>query len=269
MSLIKREGQKESNSNDTFYQSNFLHSMGNNFATNQPTNDETSHMLGNGHSKDSHFHEVISDEEVLDYLDKDTTDYVNNYTRIKEEELEESLKESTALNRSIGTKKYSKNSSTYKTEGSGKNYVNRERNSVNKENRAISHTSKSHSATSGNKNNTEERFISPSDKHGPESDRGKELLTITVEIGNGQRENIIIFENDDAQNVSDTFWNKHNINDELKEIFTNQIAENIIQVKEEIALEQAEGKFASAPHIDNYRNISPPSIEQPAFSDMK
>lgn len=35
--------------------------------------------------------------------------------------------------------------------------------------------------------------------------RGKELLTITVEIGNGQKENIVIFENDDAESISNAF----------------------------------------------------------------
>ena len=48
-------------------------------------------------------------------------------------------------------------------------------------------------------------------------DRGKEMLTITVEIGNGQRENIIIFENDTAERVAEDFCQQYvNINSELK-----------------------------------------------------
>lgn len=54
--------------------------------------------------------------------------------------------------------------------------------------------------------NLNDRYTNSSGKT-PEKayDRGKELLTITVEIGNGQKENIIIFENDDAQQISDEF----------------------------------------------------------------
>lgn len=36
-------------------------------------------------------------------------------------------------------------------------------------------------------------------------DRGKELLTITVEISSGQKENVIIFENDDGYEISEAF----------------------------------------------------------------
>ena len=65
--------------------------------------------------------------------------------------------------------------------------------------------------------------------------RGKELLTITVEIGNGQRENILIYENDTAESVAEDFCKKYvNISKELKEVFTQQIDENIRQVKSEM-----------------------------------
>ena len=59
-------------------------------------------------------------------------------------------------------------------------------------------------------------------------DRGKELLTITVEIGDGQRENILIYENDTASFVAEEFCAKYvNISDDLKEAFTQQIDENM------------------------------------------
>ena len=68
-----------------------------------------------------------------------------------------------------------------------------------------------------------------------EFDRGNEMLTITVEIGNGQQENIIIYENDTAERVAEEFCSRYeNINAELKELFTNQIEENIREVKAEI-----------------------------------
>jgi len=50
--------------------------------------------------------------------------------------------------------------------------------------------------------------------------RGNELLTITVEIGNGQRENIVIFENDTANDVAEEFCKKYFLGPELKEVFT-------------------------------------------------
>jgi hypothetical protein len=53
--------------------------------------------------------------------------------------------------------------------------------------------------------NLNDRYSSPSNRTTSKNSRGKELLTITVEIGNGQKENIVIYENDDAQQISDEF----------------------------------------------------------------
>lgn len=61
-----------------------------------------------------------------------------------------------------------------------------------------------------------------------------ELLTITVEIGNGEKENIVIRDNDTPEEVAHRFWQKYELNDELKTIFTEQIAQNIEQVKREL-----------------------------------
>lgn len=191
---------------------------------------------------------------------------LNADKKINEEEIEESLEELGLRKRSTGKSKQSKGSSIQFSTGS---IPNLQKSSVNKENNAVEHLPSDSEHSSKNEiPKFDERFSSPSDKIASDPIRGKELLTITVEIGNGQRENIIIFENDDAEQVSEVFCKKHNIKDELKEIFTNQIADNIIQVKEEIAMEQGEDKFASAPHVDNYREISPPSIEQPVFNDI-
>ena len=115
--------------------------------------------------------------------------------------------------------------------------------------------------------NLNDRYSSPSNLTTSKNSRGKELLTITVEIGNGQKENIVIYENDDAQQISDEFWARHGINDELKVIFTNQIAENIVQVKEEIANEQESEQPEN--EFNHYQDISPPSMEQPLFSDSQ
>ena len=150
-----------------------------------------------------------------------------------------------------------------------KNHHQRKSKIINKENKAVSSESIDRSLVSNNKEDEGDYYTSPSLKAPLESGRGKELLTITVEIGNGQKENIIIFENDDAQQISDEFCNKHGINDELKTIFTNQISENIAQVKEEIANEKSEDKFANTTNLDHFQNLSPPSIEYHAFSDTK
>ena len=65
------------------------------------------------------------------------------------------------------------------------------------------------------------------------------------------------------------FVNKHNISDDLKVIFTNQIIENIAQVKEEIALEQIEGKYTGPSQIKGFDQDSPNSIERPVFSEVE
>lgn len=53
-----------------------------------------------------------------------------------------------------------------------------------------------------------------------EQDRGKELLTITVEIGNGEWENIVIFEKDTAHAVAEEFCHRYFLGPELKAEFT-------------------------------------------------
>lgn len=56
------------------------------------------------------------------------------------------------------------------------------------------------------------------------SQRGKELLTITVEIGNGQKENLVIFENDSAEKVAEEFCQKYtNLDENMKAAFVEQI----------------------------------------------
>ena len=113
-----------------------------------------------------------------------------------------------------------------------------------------------------------DRYTSPEARSHSGQNRGSELLTITVEIGNGQKENIVIYENDDAQQISDAFCEKHNINEDLKVVFTNQITENIIQVKREIANETAYANKQEENKSESCSQISPPSIEQPLFSDV-
>lgn len=62
----------------------------------------------------------------------------------------------------------------------------------------------------------------------------QELLTITVEIGNGEKENIVVLTTDTPEDVADRFWGKYDMTDELRDIFVEQIAHNIEHVKREI-----------------------------------
>jgi hypothetical protein len=235
--MNRMEVPQDYNSNDSFYQDKLLQSIGINGSINRlPL--------------------------------EDTKNYIISSRKIDEEDIEESLEGLTGKKKYIGAKKKSKTNSELLTDNSNsKTYSNFEKVVGNKENKAFSYASHSSSRHSS-QNHDYEAYQSPYDRYNNLLERGKEMLTITVEIGNGQKENIIIYENDDAQYISDSFWKKHNINDELKIIFTNQIAENINQVKEEIANELAESKFASAPHLDNYRDISPSSIENLTFSEV-
>ena len=46
----------------------------------------------------------------------------------------------------------------------------------------------------------------------------KELLTITVEIGDGSSENILIMEGDDPFELANNFALKHGIGDQLRDL---------------------------------------------------
>jgi hypothetical protein len=87
-----------------------------------------------------------------------------------------------------------------------------------------------------------------------------ELLTITVEVGNGEKENIVIMENDTPELVADRFCKKYQLNDELREIFVEQIAQNIEQVKQEISSEKQsfDGDYRQAQVSTAIDNNTPP-----------
>ena len=53
--------------------------------------------------------------------------------------------------------------------------------------------------------NLKDKYLNWIDRKMPQLNKDKELLTITVEIGNGKREEIVIRENDNVQEVSDQF----------------------------------------------------------------
>jgi hypothetical protein len=57
-----------------------------------------------------------------------------------------------------------------------------------------------------------------------------ELLTITIDIGGGQQENIEVFEGDDPYELARQFAEKHGLNVQLTELLASQIQSNIEQV---------------------------------------
>ena len=61
----------------------------------------------------------------------------------------------------------------------------------------------------------------------------KELLTITIEIGNGQNENIHINEGDSPHALASEFAKRHGINEQLTELLAEQIRLNIEQLASE------------------------------------
>ena len=69
----------------------------------------------------------------------------------------------------------------------------------------------------------------------------KEILTLTIEIGEGQNDNILIHEGDNPQELADAFANKHNIGLQLKELLAEQIRQNIQQVQLENLEKQING----------------------------
>lgn len=267
--MNRMEVPQDYNTNDSFCQYKLLQSIGMNNTNADTTQDNTLNTHNFNKTREAYLSDPTLDEEVFDYLGNATKNYIISDRKINEEEIEESLEEVTNKQRSTESNKFSKKSSIINSESSNlKNRHQRKSNIFDKENKALTHPSLDQSMASSKKEDAD-RYTSPSLKAPIESTRDKELLTITVEIGNGQKDNIIIYENDEAQHISDEFWKKHNINDELKAIFTNLIAENIKQVKEEIANEKSEDKLADTTNIDNYQNLSPPSIDYPALSESK
>lgn len=76
--------------------------------------------------------------------------------------------------------------------------------------------------------------------------RGRELLTLTVDLGEEGRENILIFENDHPEHIAQNFCLKHNIDEKLKEMLISHISANMEQVRSEIIAEQRGGSIRSA-----------------------
>lgn len=247
---------------ESFYKNKLLQSIGINQSHGQMTNDTTANLNNLLRTNISLLNEAELDEEAFDYKEG----------QLNGHNIENSGDKYHRTNQTFNLRSLDKASKVtsnkqYLSYGQSKHRRTQERkqSTVNKENLGLPDDLRSVMIESSDNDPINDRYSSHSEKDNLEDTRGKELLTITVEIGNGQKENIIIYENDDAQQVSDAFCNKHGINDELKVIFTNQIAENIMQVKEEIAQENRRIEEESKESREESYKNSPPSIEQPLF----
>ncbi|CAI2384299.1 unnamed protein product [Moneuplotes crassus] len=96
-----------------------------------------------------------------------------------------------------------------------------------------------------------EGYFAAQDFNEPEE---KELLTITVEIGNDQQENIVIMEGETANEVAERFCNKYDMNDELRLLFTEQIEQNIEQALNEMNENEEEESQDERFENDNLQN---------------
>jgi len=122
------------NSNDSFYQSKLLQSIGVNTNSDLILNEQYDNITppANAYKSKDYMDEQFSDEEVLDYMQNDVKNYINTSKRIKEEEIEESLEELTNKQHFLASKNTSKKSSMINTESS--NIISRMQSTVNKEN---------------------------------------------------------------------------------------------------------------------------------------
>jgi hypothetical protein len=59
----------------------------------------------------------------------------------------------------------------------------------------------------------------------------KEILTITIDLGGGKSENIVVKEGDEASDLASKFSQKYGLNQRLMQLLTIQIEDNIEQVK--------------------------------------
>lgn len=61
--------------------------------------------------------------------------------------------------------------------------------------------------------------------------KDRKLLIVTIEIGNGEQEQLTIYENDNPQEIAEEFCNKHNIDRDLQEIICMHIEKSINDTK--------------------------------------
>jgi hypothetical protein len=88
-----------------------------------------------------------------------------------------------------------------------------------------------------NRQNSRERYFNE------DLAQDQELLTITVDIGNGETENIVIMRDETAEDVAERFWAKYDMDEDLRGVFSEEIQKNIEMARKEV--EAVEG-FSTA-----------------------
>jgi hypothetical protein len=76
----------------------------------------------------------------------------------------------------------------------------------------------------------------------------QELLTITIDIGNGMQENIQVFEGDNPYDLARDFAHRHSLDLRLTDLLASQIQNNIDQV---ILQGGAMEQYYDPPYEDN------------------
>jgi len=75
--------------------------------------------------------------------------------------------------------------------------------------------------------------------------KGRKLLIITIELGNGKQEQLTIYENDNPQEVAEEFCNKHHYDRDLREILQYQIEHTIFETKSKLLQKERSQTFSN------------------------
>jgi hypothetical protein len=75
--------------------------------------------------------------------------------------------------------------------------------------------------------------------------KGRKLLVITIEVGNGRQEQLIIYESDDPQKAAEEFCNKHSYDRELRDMLQYQIECTIYEAKSKLLQKERSKLFTT------------------------
>lgn len=75
--------------------------------------------------------------------------------------------------------------------------------------------------------------------------KGRKLLIITIEIGSGKQEQLVIYENDNPQEVAEEFCNKHKYEKELRDMLQYQIEYTIYETKSKLIQKEKSKTFSA------------------------
>lgn len=78
--------------------------------------------------------------------------------------------------------------------------------------------------------------------------KGRKLLVITIEIGNGKQEQLTIYENDNPQEVAEEFCNRHHYERELRDLLQYQIECTIYEAKSKLLQRERSQTYSQYSH---------------------